>query len=261
MSDSPPPISLLMPLYNREQFVGASVGSILAQTRRDFELVIYDDASTDGSVAAAERAAGGDPRVRIVRGEHGGVARTTNAAAALLGGKYLGWVDSDDAIAPTALEETVAFLDSHPQIGVVYTDYHTMNEQGQVGQKGKRTAIPYSKDRLLIDFMTFHFRLMRKELFHQVGGMDESMEAAPDYDLCLKLSEITEFHHLERPLYFYRVHKKSISVGNRLKQIEMSRQAIERALVRRGMDKTHEIDVELVGRFRLLRKDAGPNPP
>ena len=252
----PPTVSLLIPAHNRADFVAAAVGSVIRQTYRDFELLVWDDGSSDATAAVAERASAHDPRVRVVRAPHAGVCAAINAAARQLTGKYFGWVDSDDAIAPTALEETVAFLDANPGVGMVYTDYLTMDEAGRVGGLGSRTKIPYAKDRLLIDFMTFHFRLMRRDTFDRAGGVDESIPGAEDYDLCLRLSEQIEIRKLARPLYFYRVHEKSISTEKRLWQIMQSKEAVSRALRRRGMDEQFEIDVELVGRFRLRKKNA-----
>src|SRR5438552_13795817 len=107
-----PAISLIIPAYNREKFVAAAIGSVLRQTESDFELVIWDDGSTDGTVEVARRAVGEDPRVRIVAAEHAGIATVINSAAKLLTGKYLGWVDSDDGITTTALAETRAVLDA-----------------------------------------------------------------------------------------------------------------------------------------------------
>ena len=257
MSQPPATVSLVIPAYNRERFISAAVGSILRQTYPNFELVVWDDGSTDGTADAAEKAAWGDPRVRIVRGQRGGVSASINAAAKMLSGKYFGWVDSDDALMPTALAETIAALDSMPEVGMVYTDYVTMDETGQLQGIGKRCSIPYSKDRLLIDFMTFHFRLMRRELFDAVGGADPAMDGAEDYDLSLKLSEVTTIHHLARPLYLYRVHSSSVSSERRLQQIMTSKEAVARALARRGMDKEYEIDVELIGRFKLKKKKNG----
>ncbi|MEA2708449.1 MAG: hypothetical protein QOF78_1050 [Phycisphaerales bacterium] len=255
-TEKTPKVSLLIPAYNREQFIAAAVGSVLRQTFSDFELLVWDDGSTDKTADVAERAAGNDPRVKMVRAAHAGVCASINAAARQLTGKYFGWVDSDDAIAPAALAETVAFLDAaaNADVGMVYTDYLTMDEGGLVGGLGTRTKIPYSKDRLLIDFMTFHFRLMRRDVFDRAGGIDETIGGAEDYDLCLRLSELTEIRHLARPLYFYRVHRSSISSEMRLKQIMQSKEAIRRALVRRAMEKDFEIDVELIGRFHLRRK-------
>src|SRR4051812_41157026 len=249
-----PAISLVIPAFNREKFVTAAVGSVLRQTERDFELVVWDDGSSDDTVAAAKQAAGADPRVRVIAAEHSGITRSMNAAAKLLSGKYFGWVDSDDGIAPTALADARALLDAKTAVGIVYTDYLIIDEDGTVTGPGTRTKIPYSKDRLLIDFMTFHFRLMRRELFDSLGGLDPAAEPAEDYDFCLRLSEVAEFEHLPKPLYLYRVHSGSISSQKRLEQIDAAKQAIGRALQRRGMAQDFDVDVELVGRFRIVRR-------
>src|SRR5262249_52029630 len=151
----------------------------------------------------------------------------------------------DDGLAPTALEETAAVLDARADVGVVYTDYLVMDVAGKIKGPGTRTKIPYSKDRLLIDFMTFHFRLMRREIFDQVGMLDQRAEGSEDYDLCLRLSEMTAIHHLPRPLYYYRVHDNAISSAQRLKQIMTSKEAIERAIARRGLGEEMELEVEI----------------
>src|SRR2546422_9693139 len=111
-------ISLLMTLYNRERFVAPAIKSVLAQTRGDWELIVWDDGSSDRSAAVATEAAGTDPRVRIVRGEHQGLAKALNSAAALARGDYLGWVDCDDMLAPTALAETAAVLEARARAEV-----------------------------------------------------------------------------------------------------------------------------------------------
>ncbi len=254
-------ISLIVPAYNRERYVGAAVKSVLAQTRRDFELLVWDDGSTDGTVAAARAAAGGDERVRIVCAEHRGIASSLNAAVGSTTGEYIGWVDSDDLLAPTALAETSAVLDAEPAVGMAYTSYMTMDVAGNVRGPGKRCQIPYSRDRLLVDFMTFHFRLIRRRVFEQVGGIDPSLPSAEDYDLCLKISEITDVRHVNKPLYFYRVHPHSTSQLDRVAQITASRDAILRAMARRGMSATHDLHVEIIGKFQLRKKPARVSPP
>ena len=250
----PATISIVIPAYNRADLIGQAIASVLQQTRKDFELIVWDDGSTDGTIEAARKAAGDDPRVRVVAGAHAGASASINGGAKLAGGKYFGTLDSDDMLEPTALEETAAVLDGRPDVGMVYTNYQTMDLAGQVIGPGSRTKIPYSKDKLLVDFMTFHFRLIRRELFDAVGGMDSTLDSAEDYDLCLKLSEVTRIEHLPQALYRYRVHQQSVSSEQRLRQIMAAREAIARALKRRGLDREYDIDVELIGRFSLRRK-------
>jgi glycosyltransferase involved in cell wall biosynthesis len=247
-------ISLMISVWNRTDYVAAAIKSVLNQTRGDFELVVWDDGSTDDSVKVAREASRNDPRVRVIAAGHQGMPLAVNAAANVLSSEYFGWVDSDDILHENALKETAAILDARPGIGVVYTDYQVIDEKATVKGVGGRCKIPYSKDRLLTDFMTFHFRLMRRPLFDQVGQLDPSMATAEDYDLCLRLSEVAEFHHLARPLYYYRVHQQAMSQVRRLEQIDASARAIRNALARRGLDKTHELDVEYRAQFHLRRK-------
>jgi glycosyltransferase involved in cell wall biosynthesis len=248
-----------MSAYNRERYVAAAVRSALAQTRGDFELIVRDDGSTDGTLAAIRAAVGDDPRVRIMAGENLGVVGSLNLAAAEARGRYFGWVDSDDSLAPTALEETARVLDGEPSVGMVYTSYVVIDEAGKMVGAGKRCKIPYTPQRLLVEFMTFHFRLMRKDFFDRVGRLDPTMIHAEDYDLCLKLSEVTEFRHVDKPLYAYRVHADSISQERRVQQILASRDAINAALRRRRMDATHELQVQIVGRFQIRKKASSGN--
>jgi glycosyltransferase involved in cell wall biosynthesis len=256
-----PRVSLLMSAYNRADYVAQAIKSVLAQTSPDFELLIWDDGSTDQTLAHAREASDNDPRVQITAGDHVGVIRALNTLAARARGEFIAWIDSDDALAPLALAETIGVLDAAPDVGMVYTNYITMDEHGRQGGLGKRCQIPYSKDRLLIDFMTFHFRLIRRAIWDQIGGLDPIAEIAEDYDLCLRVSEVSQIRHLPRALYIYRVHSQSISTQRRVDQIRASQRAIERALVRRKMDQTHELSVEIVGRFSLRKRPRTPGPP
>jgi glycosyltransferase involved in cell wall biosynthesis len=249
-----PKVSIIMTAYNRERFIGKAIESVLAQTYKDFDLLIWDDGSSDNTFAIACEYAKKDSRVRLAAYDHRGPVKALKEAIADTFGPYLCWVDSDDMLEPTALEETVAVLDNEPAVGVVYTDYRVIDANDAIKGYGRRCRIPYSKDRLLLDFMTFHFRIMRRSVYDQVGGIDDTLEMAEDYDLCLKLSESTSFKHLARPLYRYRFHDQSLSRQQRFKQIECSRTAVTRALERRGMADRFELDVEIREKFTLRSK-------
>ena len=134
-----------------------------------------------------------------------------------------------------------------------------INEKNQVKGLGHRSQIPYSPDRLLVDFMTFHFRLFRHELYNQIGGINSEYNRAEDYDFCLRLSEITQFHHLNKPLYYYRKHSQH-TVEQQLAQIQESQSAISQAIHRRGLSDRFELEVDIVSRFFLYKrqqKEAG----
>jgi glycosyltransferase involved in cell wall biosynthesis len=254
------PISLVITTYNGERYLGAAIESVLSQSRGDFELLIWDDGSTDDSVGIAQTYAKQDSRVRVVAAVHQGRVRALKSAIAQTTGTYIGWVDQDDLLAPVALQETTAVLDTNPEVGLVYTDYLDMEESGKIRGYGTRCHIPYSKERLLLDFMTFFFRLMRREVFEQVGGLDASMTHVEDYDLCLKLSETTEVQHVKKPLYYYRCHGLSASQQYPRQQAENACYAIANALKRRGLAEQLQVQLEILqdvpfqSRIRLTPK-------
>ncbi|MBN3911434.1 MAG: CHAT domain-containing protein [Nostoc sp. NMS1] len=252
----PPLISIVIVNYNRESYLGVAIASVLAQTWQDFELLIWDDGSTDGSVAIANAYAQQDGRVRVLQADHQGLAAACKAAIAQTSGTYIGIVDSDDILAPTTLAQTATVLNRHPETGFVYTDYLNIDEKGIVIGYGHRCSIAYSQENLLVNFMTFHFRLMRRSVYDRVGGFNESFSgSAYDYDLCLRLSEVTQVRRVQEPLYLYRLHSQSMSVTRRTEQILWSQKAIAQALWRRGLAEKLQIDVELpAGRFILRRK-------
>ncbi|MCU0553048.1 MAG: glycosyltransferase [Leptolyngbya sp. Prado105] len=219
----PTPISLITTVYNRDRFLAQTLDSILAQTYPHFELLIWDDGSTDSSISIAQHYATQDSRIRVIQSpQNQGIPHALKTAIDSTSAPYFGWIDSDDLLAPTALEEAVQILDR----GL-----------------GRLCRIPYSKDRLLVDFMTFHFRLIRRSCYQQVGGIDSSFAVSEDYDLCLKLSEITDIYHLSKPLYYYRRHSQNVT-NNSSEIICFTQQAIQNALQRRGLDAHYKLSIQ-----------------
>jgi glycosyltransferase involved in cell wall biosynthesis len=255
-------VSLVMTVYNRENYLSIALDSILIQTYPHWHLTIWDDGSTDTSPAIAFAYAQLDPRIQFIPAQHTGRANALRAAIQAINRPYLAWIDSDDLLAPDALAATVNILDSNPQVGMVYTDHwiiddsrtERLRQRGQTLGLGARCQIPYSKERLLIDFMTFHFRLLRRDVYDRVGGIDLEFPQAQDYDICLKISEITEIYHLQQPLYYYRVHPNTISLGQKDLQIERSATAVRNALVRRGLSDRYQLNVCPAGKFQLQQR-------
>ncbi|OUC15243.1 MAG: filamentous hemagglutinin [Alkalinema sp. CACIAM 70d] len=247
-------VSLIMTVFNREKFLGDAIESALCQSYRNFELIIWDDGSTDRSLEIATHYAQKDARIRLVAAEHQGRIFALQQAHTMAKGSYVGWLDSDDRLAPDTILETAEILDQQPQIGMVYTQYETIDENNCVTGLGRRCKIAYSDLQMLVDFMTFHFRLIRRSIYEQIGGVDSSFPCAIDYDLCLRLAEITEFYHLQKPLYFYREHAESISQRQRNHQIHHAQRAIQNALERRGLSDVYELVVHPPNQFELYRK-------
>lgn len=256
-----PSISIVITVYNRSHYLGTAIESVLNQTHHDFELVIWDDASTDNSLDIAYQYAERDKRIRVIADKQNrGCSPAIKAAVEATTGDYIGWVDSDDMLVKSAIEETSLILNNYPQVGLVYTDYELMDSEGNLHGLGPRCQIPYSKEGLLVDLMTFHFRLIRRSVYDAVGGVDDSFDRGEDYDLCLKLSEVTEVYHIAKPLYYYRRHDSNVTNDN-LKNIYWAQKAINDALKRRGLDEDYELDTHLTAFFSIKPKlkKAGSN--
>ncbi len=248
-------ISLVMTVRDGARFLAQAIDSVRAQTLSDWELVVWDDGSTDDTPSIIASHAQRDPRIRAFRSEAIGRRRALVEAHASARGDTLAWIDADDWLHPEALALTHAVL-TRTGVDLVYTDHVIVDANGTSRGPGRRTRIPYSRRRLLVDFMTFHFRLFTREVFERAGGIDADREIAIDYDLCLRISEIGQIRHLAEPLYFYREHPEQMSTRRRAAQIEASAAAIRAALSRRGRS-VEELEVDLVrGRFRLV-----PRPP
>ncbi|MGD1699249.1 GNAT family N-acetyltransferase [Dapis sp. BLCC M229] len=254
---STPQVSVVMTVYNMEAYLAEALDSLLAQTFTNWELILWDDGSTDSSVAIAQKYTQRDPRIRFQKGERLGRSKALKQAHSLTKGDYVGWLDADDRLAPNALAETVTFLEDNPEYGMVYTNHIDMDAQGNPQGLGYRCQIPYRPHRLLIDMLTFHFRLLRQSVFEVAGGINLEMECAPDYDLCLRVEEVSQIYHLERPLYFYRLNPHSISHQQNALQRQASEWAVNQALERRGLAQTYRlIGDEKTGKFRLQQRDT-----
>jgi glycosyltransferase involved in cell wall biosynthesis len=227
-------VSLGMTCFNRARYIASAIESVVSQSWADWDLHIVDDGSTDDSVEIAETYASHDPRVHVYRQSHHGAGHALHHAMSKGQGDYLGWVDSDDELMPNTLEVMVEMLRSRLDVGLAYSDYLAIDNDGQSRGLGRRCQIPYSADRLVVDFMVFHFRLMSRELYESVGGIDPELTAAIDYDFCLKASEVTTILHVPQVVYRYRQHADSISYADRENQARSAKLAIERAFSRRA---------------------------
>ena len=144
------------------------------------------------------------------------------------------------------------------KIGMAYSQYVEVDQDGVVLANGTRFLKPYSAHNLLVDFMTYQFRLIRADAYRAIGGFDAAMGIAPDYDLCLRMSEHYPIAHLAKPLYRYRMRRDSISRGSRLRQVRASFDAAQRALQRRGLQAQYALALGVRARHVLRPKPPAP---
>lgn len=227
-------ITVVIPVWNRASLVGHAVASVLGQTHKDLELIVVDDGSTDGSLEVARTVAGPDPRVKFLALEHSGHPDAVKHAGIQAGtGEWVAVVDSDDEILPTALTEVLAASGRNPNCGVIFTDRVLITPKGDVTPP---PLPPYSKDGMLSENLMRHLVVFRRDLYEKAGGFDPAFTYAETYDLALKLSELTEVHHLQRPLYRYRVGgADSVTVRFRKAQADFANLARRNAYLRRDL--------------------------
>lgn len=250
-------ISIAVPIYNTARFLPAALDSLLAQDHPHWECLLWDDGSTDGSDAVAAHYAARDPRFRVLGdGRNRGVSPSCAAALSEARGDYVAILDSDDMLEPDALSSMLAFMHANPRLGMAYSEYVEVAEDGTFLAPGRRFQRPYSAHNLLVDFITYQFRLIRADAYRAVGGVDASMPVAYDYDLCLRLSERVEVGHLPKSLYRYRMRDASISHASRLRQVRASFDAAQRALQRRGLQGKYALALGVRARHVLRPKDG-----
>lgn len=229
-------VSLITTVYNGERYLDEAIQSVINQTYKHWELLIWDDGSCDRTLEIALNWRNRDRRIIVYNYWHRGRYLSLSEAHKYISGKLIGWLDADDLLHPECLEQTVNFYNANRNYQLIYTQYQNINKSGKVLGNGRRCNIPYSRDRLLWDFMTYHFRLYTRSLYQKIGGIDGNYECCGDYDFCLKASEVTDIYHLPIPLYYYRLHDKSTSALHRKSQIIWGARAIQNACDRRGLN-------------------------
>ncbi len=243
---NPPTVSVVMCVYNGERYLAEAIESILAQTMRDFEFVIVDDGSTDGTGEVLRRYASADDRVCVVTRPHEGVAAALNFGSGLARGKYIARMDADDVAFPDRLAKQVAFLERSPEVAVVGGALEVVDDQGRATHvKVNPQEDAEIKERLLHEDCIAHPSVMlRTEVFRAAGGYRTTFAHAEDYDLWLRLAETCRFANLPDVLIRYRVHPESVSVRSRRDQIVYALGAQLSARLRRetGDDPVGSVD-------------------
>ncbi len=183
-----PKVSVVIPTYNRLQMVKEAVESVLVQDFEDFELIVVDDGSTDGT-AEAIREYGG--RVRLIEHPHNrGVSAARNTGILHSRGKYIAFLDSDDLWVKGKLKIQVNFLDENPQYPLCYTDEIWIRKGKRVNPMKKHSK--YSgwifEKCLPLCIISPSSAMMRKTLFQKVGLFDEALPVCEDYDFWLRVS-------------------------------------------------------------------------
>lgn len=194
-----------MSVYNGERYLREAVGSILNQTFADFEFIIIDDGSTDGTSAILSSYA--DPRIRLVHNpENIGLTRSLNKGLTLAQGAYIARMDADDISLPNRCERQIASLSASPDVGLLGVGWCNLTSNGEKQQ----VANPPATDSVIRWFLLFgtvlaHPGVMfRKDLIGTVGPYNETLRFAQDYELWCRMAHVTKLANLSDPLLLLR---------------------------------------------------------
>lgn len=234
-----PKVSILMGVYNCEKYLGEVIESLLAQTMSDFEFIIVNDGSTDGTADILDLYASKDQRIRIITQENQGVGRSVNRALQLVRGNYIARSDADDFSYPERLEQQVDFLESNPEVLAVGTSIMLVDPLGiPLGLR----AMEYKHEAIEAELLKGNGSalcqpsvMMRTNAMKSIGGYDSRWRVTEDLDLFLRLAEVGRLANIPEVLVNWRQHLSSTNHSKLEQQVEECRALLEEAYQRRGL--------------------------
>ena len=215
-----PLVSVVMAVCNVERFLAEAIESILGQNFTDFEFVIADFGSTDNSKAIIARYAARDPRVEFHEILPFGLVEARNTACSLAQGRYFAMMDGDDVALPDRLSLEVAFMEKHPEVGLVGGATEWIDASGRtLGVHDFPTEDREIRFALAVRCPFSHASVMlRREAFRLVGGYRPVFLQAEDYDLWLRIADHFQVANLEQTVLKYRIHPHQLTLRKRALQ-------------------------------------------
>ena len=227
-----------MPVYNAQRYLRQAVESILGQTFEDFEFVIIDDGSTDGSTGILRDYASREPRIQLISRPNTGYLQALNEGLAICRGEFVARMDADDIALPERLERQIAFLDRHPECLMVGSALVRIDADGDV----------LCEEPLPLEHQEIEARLwrgegaighpaatIRRQPLVALGGYRQDYYGAEDHDLWLRLAEQGRLANLPEPLLMCRIHTGNFTFQNEDRTRSAARAAISDAARRRGL--------------------------
>ncbi len=230
-----PAISVVMSVFNASHYLAAAVDSILAQSFADFEFIIIDDGSDDGSQRMLQEYESYDSRIRVIRQQNTGLTRALNAGLRQSHGAWIARMDADDVAMPNRLAMQVDYLRTHPECVAVGSHVILTDPDGDPLTENE---VPHTHEsivaqlRLGIGAVPHPTAMMRRDAVFAVGGYEESYTCAQDLDLWLRLAEVGKLANFPGALLQYRLHPKSITSQQRDLQLKSAERAVREAYER-----------------------------
>ena len=201
-------VSIVLPVYNGKDRILEAVNSIINQTYEDFELIIVDDCSNDGTDKVLKKIEETDKRVKVITNSKNlKLPSSLNVGFANAKGEFYTWTSDDNLFAPTAIKTMVEFLEKNKNYGMVYCNTILIDASGN---EIRKNALPDAEEIIYKNTVGACF-LYRSSIAKKVGVYDKSLFLAEDYDYWIRIYKESMIKHLEDYLYYYRIHEKSLS--------------------------------------------------
>jgi len=212
-----PSVSVVIPAFNAERYLGEALESICSQTLPGVEVILVDDGSTDATLRVAE---GFSRRLNLVtlHQRNAGPAAARNAGIRQALGRYCAFLDADDIMLPQRLAEQASLLDANPGLGLIHSDLMTFDERGVIHQT--RTAFSDPRggevlDHLLLDnFITTSTVMAPRDRLIEAGLFGEGRHVSEDFELWLRMAARWKVGYIDHPLVMYRYTGGSLSSDN-----------------------------------------------
>lgn len=205
-----PKISVIMPAYNAEQYIGEAMDSILGQTFGDFEFIILNDCSADGTEEII--LSYDDPRIVYLKNERNlGVAATLNRGLEMARGEYIARMDADDISLPHRFEKQIAYLDAHPEVAVLGTNAAIFSDDKTI----QMTQVPETdrsiRFRMALSNPFIHPTIMMRRSMIAELSYEMEYEGREDYRFWMRVSQKYKVSNLRDCLLRYRIHKGQVT--------------------------------------------------
>ncbi len=227
-----PMFSVIMPVYNHAAYLPEAAESVRRQTFGNWQLLIIDDGSTDGSGAIADRLAQGDERICVIHQPHAGAAAARNTGLGKARAEWLAFLDSDDLYLPSALQDFADFIAAHPDTNFIYGTSHRLRDGGRIQHlRAQYQDRPTGSAELFQRIFLLHCSLcFRRRLLEVTSGYNPKLPILEDYDFFLRMGLHTRFDPVGKVTALRRRHGTNIS-----RQTGFSRM-LEGAILRRFLD-------------------------
>lgn len=201
-------VSIVLPTYNQAHYLPDALDGVFDQTYPHYELIVVNDGSTDDTAQVLARYRQ-EHCFAIIEQENQGLPRALNAGFARASGEYLTWTSSDNVMLPEMLSVLVRELDGDPRVGLVYSDFYLMDEEG--GDIGRFDTVDYDPYWLLYTNLVHCCFLYRLECMGRIGGYDPELVYSEDWEYWIRISKHYRFKRVPQALYRYRIHKTSMT--------------------------------------------------